>query len=69
MSKYRTHEPQRPDGPLCNGKITHVTGARAWSARASSVATADEPTGPAPRVVVSASTSPAMASPWIDMAA
>ena len=31
MSKYRTHEPQRPDGPLCNGKITHVTGARAWS--------------------------------------
>ena len=31
MSNYRTHEPQRPDGPLCNGKITHVTGARAWS--------------------------------------
>ena len=31
MSNYRTREPQRNDGPLCNGKVTHVTGGKAWS--------------------------------------
>ena len=32
MSNYRTHVPQRNDGPLCNGKVTHVTGGAAWAA-------------------------------------
>lgn len=31
MSKFRIHRSKVPDGPLCNGKVTHVTGAKAWA--------------------------------------
>lgn len=33
MPKFRVHQPAKPDGPLCNGKVTHVTGAWAEAAK------------------------------------
>ena len=31
MTKFRNQQPVLHTGPLCNGKVTHVTGARAWA--------------------------------------